>query len=127
MAVLTYNIHFQTLGKYWLWARAFTTTSEDNGMHFGIDWHWPTSAARWQTTARDRWHWASKQRTKEVRVGVPGILTLDAATAGVYRLHISVREDGIALDPILLVNCSDDTPQGIGPATKLHFGRIAGR
>lgn len=124
MAVLSYKVHFDTPGKYWLWARAFSTTSEDNGLHFGIDGAWPETAQRWQTVVKNRWHWKSAQRTKEVHIGVPGILTLDVPTAGEHLIHLSMREDGIALDKILLVNRQDYTPQGLGPVSAMKSGKV---
>ena len=124
MAILSYKIEFQTPGEYHLWARAFTTTSEDNGLHFGIDGSWPETAQRWQTVTRDRWHWESRQRTEEVHVGVPGILTLRIDTPGLHILHVSMREDGLALDKLLLVNRRDFTPEGIGPEAVLAHGAL---
>ncbi len=124
MAVLTYPVHFATPGKYWLWARAFTTTTEDNGLHFGVDGTWPETAQRWQTVTKGKWHWESRQRTTDVHVGVPGLLTLDVPAAGLHTIHIAMREDGIALDRILLVNRQDYQPNGIGPETKLHAGSL---
>ncbi len=122
-AVLTYRVHFNTPGKYWLWARAFTTTSEDNGLHFGIDGTWPDTAKKWQTVTRNQWHWKSAQRTEKVHVGVPDILTLDVPTAGLHSIHVSMREDGIALDKILLANSRDYTPEGLGPASAVKSGK----
>ena len=37
MAVLSYNIYFQTAGDYLVWVRAFSTGAEDNGLHVGIN------------------------------------------------------------------------------------------
>ena len=101
LAILSYPVHFETPGTYWLWARAYSTTSEDNGLHFGIDGTWPESAQRWQTVVKNRWHWMSAQRTKKVHRGVPGILTLEVPSAGLHTIQVSMREDGIALDKIL--------------------------
>ena len=36
LAVLTYRVHFQTAGRYYVWVRAFSSGSEDNGLHVGI-------------------------------------------------------------------------------------------
>ncbi len=124
MAILSYKVHFSTPGTYWLWARAFTTTPEDNGLHFGIDGTWPATAQRWQTVTRDRWHWESKQRTEEVHVGVPGILTLDVKEAGQHTIHVSMREDGIELDRILLANRHDYRPEGLGPTSIAKVGQL---
>ncbi len=123
IGILSYRVHFDTPGVYHLWARAFTTTTEDNGLHFGIDGTWPATAQRWQTTTKGRWHWQSKQRTPEVHTGVPGILTLEVAEPGLHTIHVSMREDGIALDRILLVNRKDYEPDGIGPEVAVHSGQ----
>ncbi|HCR28648.1 MAG TPA: hypothetical protein DIV79_01345 [Opitutae bacterium] len=48
MAVLSYNIHFQTAGDYLVWVRAFSTGAEDNGLHVGINGTWPESGQRIQ-------------------------------------------------------------------------------
>ncbi len=124
MAILSYQVHFNTPGTYWLWARAFCTTSEDNGLHFGIDGEWPESARRWQTVTRDRWHWKSAQRTEEVHTGVPGILTLEVPKAGRHVIEVSMREDGTALDKILLVNRKDFEPEGLGPQPAAKSGDL---
>ena len=41
MAVLHYKVYFNTPGKYFVWARIYSTGTEDNGMHVGIDGTWP--------------------------------------------------------------------------------------
>ncbi len=124
MAILSYKVHFNTPGTYWLWARAFSTTSEDNGLHFGIDGTWPATAQRWQTVTRGKWNWESKQRTEEVHAGVAGILTLQVNAPGQHTIHVSMREDGIALDRILLVNRKDYSPEGIGPESTVKTGKL---
>ena len=37
MAVLSYNVHFEKTGRYYVWVRAYSTGSEDNGLHVGLD------------------------------------------------------------------------------------------
>ncbi|MGJ8724691.1 MAG: DUF5060 domain-containing protein [Roseibacillus sp.] len=124
MALLSYPVHFETAGTYWIWARACSTTSEDNGLHFGINGTWPATARRWQTVVKNKWHWKSAQRTEKVHVGVPGILTLDVPSAGVHTIQVSMREDGISLDKILLANRKDYTPEGLGPDSVVHAGEF---
>ena len=124
LAILSYPVHFETPGTYWLWARANSTTTEDNGLHFGIDGTWPETAQRWQTVIKNQWHWMSAQRTKKVHRGVPGILTLEVPSAGVHTIQVSMREDGIALDKILLVNRKDYTPEGLGPDSLAYAGEL---
>jgi hypothetical protein len=37
LAVLNYKINFSTPGRYYVWARAYSTGSEDNGIHVGLN------------------------------------------------------------------------------------------
>ena len=37
LAVLTYRVHFENAGRYYVWVRAYSSGSEDNGLHVGID------------------------------------------------------------------------------------------
>jgi hypothetical protein len=61
MAVLTYNVHFSTPGRYYVWARAYSTGSEDNGLHVGLNGDWPASGQRMQwCQGKNNWRWESK-------------------------------------------------------------------
>jgi len=124
LAVLSYQVHFSTPGRYHVWARIFSTGSEDNGVHFGLNGTWPESGQRWQTIRKNAWQWDSRQRTTEVHVGVPGQLYLDVPSAGVHVLNVSMREDGFELDRILLTRDPAYVPEGLGPPTRLLAGRL---
>ena len=115
IAILHYKIKVDTPGRYYGWVRAFSTTSEDNGLHFGLDGEWPASGQRWQTVKKHDWNWDCKQRTKEVHVGVPMQLWLDIEKAGEHELQIAMREDGIELDKFVLAMDREFTPSGTGP------------
>ncbi|MHC4540529.1 MAG: DUF5060 domain-containing protein, partial [Planctomycetota bacterium] len=70
MAVLVYPVHFNTPGRYYVWVRAYSTGSEDNGLHVGIDGAWPESGQRLQwCQAKNSWRWESKQRTDAEHCG----------------------------------------------------------
>ena len=116
MAVLHYRAYFRTPGRYYVWARAFSTGTEDNGLHFGLNGQWPESGQRWQTVAKNSWHWDSKQRTQEVHTGVPFQLYLDVNQPGLHDIMVSMREDGFELDRIVLTTRREDgRPEGAGP------------
>lgn len=102
MAVLSYKINFQTPGRYYVWARIFSTGTEDNGVHVGIDGKWPESGQRMQWTAKRHWAWGSKQRTEEVHVGVAGILFLNIDNPGEHVIQFSMREDGFEFDQFMM-------------------------
>ncbi len=124
IAVLSYPVHFNTPGRYYFWARVYSTGGEDNGLHVGLDGQWPESGRRWQTVKKNAWTWDSRQRTEEVHVGVPGQLFLDVPTAGEHVVQISMREDGCELDKWLMTTDRNYTPEGAGPASRARSGRL---
>ncbi len=113
VAVLHYTIQVPEPGRYYVWARTFSTGSEDNGLHFGLDGQWPESGQRWQTVEKDAWHWDCKQRTANEHSGVPMQLWLDVDKAGEHTLMLSMREDGAEVDQIILAKSPDFRPEGV--------------
>jgi hypothetical protein len=126
LAVLSYRIHFATPGRYHFWARVFSTGTEDNGFHVGLNGTWPASGQRWQTTKKNAWQWDSRQRTPDVHAGVPGRLFLDVPAAGEHVVQIAMREDGIEIDKWLMTTDRNYTPEGPGPAPRVRSGRMPG-
>lgn len=112
MALLTYRVPFPKAGRYYVWARAYSTGTEDNGFHIGLNGEWPESGRRWQTVEKKRWHWECKQRTEEVHIGVPMQLFLDIPSAGEHEIHVSMREDRCELDRFILAMDIDYRPPG---------------
>ncbi|MDA0811016.1 MAG: hypothetical protein O3C21_01285 [Verrucomicrobia bacterium] len=115
IAILHYKVKVNKPGRYYGWVRAFSTTSEDNGLHFGLNGEWPESGQRWQTVKKNAWNWDCKQRTEKVHVGVPMQLWLDIGKAGEHELQIAMREDGIELDKFVLSMDKEFRPDGLGP------------
>lgn len=99
MAVLDYDVEFTTPGRYYVWVSAYSTGTEDNGVHVGLDGEWPESGQRMQwCEGKNSWAWASKQRTQEVHCGEPGLIYLDVEKAGRHTVSFSMREDGFEMD-----------------------------
>ncbi len=124
LATAYYKINVKTPGRYYVWARCYSTGTEDNGLHFGLNGQWPASGQRWQTTAKNGWHWDCKQRTAQTHSGVPMELYLDIPHAGDHELAISMREDGTELDKIILSHDKAYTPTGHGPSSELKSGKL---
>ena len=123
MAILHYNVHINTPGRYYVWARTHSTGTEDNGLHVGIDGTWPDSGQRMQWTAKRRWFWDSKQRTQKVHTGVPHQLYLDIETTGPHVISFSMREDGFEFDKWLMTTRRGfSRPKGVGPAPRVKSG-----
>lgn len=116
LAILHYKINFTNPGRYYVWARAFSSGSEDNGLHVGLNGNWPESGRRMQwCSGKNKWTWESKQRTKEVHCGIPHDIYIDIKEAGVHEIQFSMREDGFEFDKFLLTRDKKYVPKGRGP------------
>lgn len=126
MAVLEYKVHFETPGRYYVWVRAYSTGSEDNGLHVGLDGTWPASGQRMQWCEGKRtWRWDSKQRTEANHCGEPHKIYLDIEKPGLHTIHFSMREDGFEFDKWIMTTDRDFVrPSGVGPKSELHAGQM---
>lgn len=124
MAIVEYQVYFNNPGRYYMWARCYSTGPEDNGVHVGINGNWPSSGQRMQWCAgKNTWRWESKQRTREVHCGVPGMIYLDVPSEGIHNIAFSLREDGFSLDKWIMTQNPDfESPAGSGPDEKLFTG-----
>jgi hypothetical protein len=103
MALVSYKVKFKNPGKYYVWVRAFSTGSEDNGIHVGINGQWPESGQRMQwCEGKNQWTWASKQRTEAVHCGEEQLIFLEIPSAGEHIISFSMREDGFRFDKFVL-------------------------
>lgn len=121
-----YLIDFPEPGRYYVHARAYSTGTEDNGMHVGLNGQWPDSGQRMQfCIAHHRaWWWGSAQRDAggNGSCGTEKTIWLDVPTAGVHTVNVSAREDGFELDRLALIKdlsgntrvCSPTTLTGVG-------------
>lgn len=111
MAVLEYDVSIANSGRYFVWVRAYSTGTEDNGIHVGIDGSWPDSGRRMQwCDGKNAWTWASKQRTAEEHCGVPGLIWLDIDKPGRHTVMFSMREDGFEMDTWVLASDPEFIP-----------------
>ena len=116
LAILNYNVYFNTPGKYYVWVRAFSSGSEDNGIHVGLDGNWVPSGQRMQwCEGKNEWTWASKQRTAEVHCGVEKLIFLEIKKVGRHTISFSMREDGFEFDKWMMTKVYEQ-PIGRGPS-----------
>ncbi len=104
--ILSYTVDFPQAGRFYVHLRAYSTGSEDNGAHVGLNGEWPPQARRVQWCAgKHQWTWSSAQRASG-GVGDCGkekTVYLDIPTAGIHNLQIAAREDGFELDRVVLI------------------------
>ena len=102
-------IAFSTPGTYHVWVRLFGPTGNDDSVHVGLD----GSAASLQGlglggTTTAGWVWFDQADARRVTVTVP--------SPGVRTFMVWAREDGVAVDRVVLARSSSFVPQGTGPA-----------
>ena len=113
LAVLSYRVDFRKVGRYYVWVRAFSTGTEDNGLHVGVNGSWPEHGQRMQwCEGKHSWRWECAQRTEEKHCGVPMEIYLDIEKPGVHTVSFSMREDGFAFDQFVLTRNRAFRPKG---------------
>ncbi len=121
MAILSYPIYVTTPGRYYVWARAYSTGTEDNGMHIGLNGDWPESGQRLQfCKGKFAWTWSSQQRRPDNHCGDPTTLWIDIDKPGQHMLTVSMREDGTEIDKFILTQDKNYTPVGMGPSVTTY-------
>jgi len=99
LGILHYKVKFNTTGKYYVWVRAYSTGTEDNGLHVGLNGEWVESGQRMQwCEGKEKWTWASKQRMPEEHCGIEGRIFLEIKEPGIHTISFSMREDGFEFD-----------------------------
>jgi hypothetical protein len=125
LAILHYKVKINAPGRYYVWVRAYSTGTEDNGIHVGLNGIWPETGARMQwCEGKKSWRWESKQRTEEVHCGEPYLIYLDFEKAGIHEITFSMREDGFEFDRFLLTNKKMYVPEGEGPEMRIASGKL---
>ena len=126
LTVLHYKVHIDTPGRYYVWVRAYSTGSEDNGLHVGLNGEWPDSGQRLQwCEGKNSWRWESKQRTAKVHCGERYKIYLDIDEAGEHEIQFSMREDGFEFDKWLMTTDRDfKRPKDTGPEPVVKSGEL---
>ena len=126
MGVLHYKVHINNPGRYYVWVRAHSTGSEDNGLHVGLNGEWPATGQRLQwCEGKQTWRWDSKQRTQEVHCGEPYKIYLDIEKPGVHEIQFSMREDGFEFDKFILTKEREFArPADAGPKPEVKRGQL---
>jgi hypothetical protein len=125
MAVVHYRVKINAPGRYYVWARCYSSGTEDNGVHVGFNGTWPEHGQRMQwCEGKNEWTWASKQRTEKVHCGEPKEIYLEFDKAAIYDIQFSMREDGFEMDKFILTTDIDYVPEGKGPDMKIAAGSL---
>ncbi len=101
---ISYSVNFPESGRYTVWVKAYSTGTEDNGIHVGINNTNPGSGERIQwCNGKNSWTWSSAQRASNNHCGTPRTITLDVPFAGANTITFTAREDGFEIDQFMLI------------------------
>ncbi len=107
---LMYDVEFSTPGSYYLWGRVWSPKSKSHSFHNGINGIVPPEVAVSGLSSDVYGSWAWVQLIhKTVKQAY------EITTAGSHTLHTWMREDGTAIDKIVLTTDPDFIPEGDGP------------
>lgn len=116
-----YLVNFPQAGRYYVHVRAYSTGTEDNGLHIGLNDNWPASGQRMQfcSAAKRSWWWSSAQRDAggNGSCGAEKTIWLDVPSEGVHTVSISAREDGFEIDRLALIKDLSGNTQVCSPTT----------
>ncbi len=112
---LEYDLRFSSNGTYYAWLRLFGTNNQSDSVHLVWDQGMPlTYGGQGMGANSSTWVWKN---------GVSGLIAADGGvvsvkvqvTTGYHTLHVYMREDGVAIDKIVM-STDSAAPTGVGPA-----------
>ena len=107
---LSYNVNIPEAGRYLVFVKAYSTGTEDNGIHVGLNNTNPASGERMQwCSGKNKWTWSSAQRTNNNHCGTERTIFLDFAFAGANTVTFSAREDGFEFDQFILLKTNNNS------------------
>ncbi len=112
---IDYNVNVPEAGRYFVYVKTFSTGTEDNGIHVGVNGNLPASGQRIQICSKHAWFWTSGQRTDADHCGVTKTIWLDFPAAGTNTVTFFAREDGFEIDQFLLLKETHDGTQDCFP------------
>lgn len=111
---LRFPVRFVTTGTYYVWLRGSGPSANDDSVHVGIDGAELTSADR-ISTFNSALTWSRSTMDGPVA-------TLQVGNTGVHEINVWMREDGFALDKLVLTRSQNFAPTGNGPNESAREG-----
>lgn len=108
-----YQVYFSTPGTYHLWVLMYGSSDADNSVHVGLNGQ-PATYGNQGMETNNRWWWSWVGEVD----GRPGAdqVTVTVDSPGFHTVNVWMREDGVAIDKIVLSQNGSFTPSGSGPA-----------
>jgi hypothetical protein len=111
-----YQVHFVRTGKHYIWVRGWGI-DEGAKAHVDLD-HRELDNGKEMEFDEGKWNWAHESDDDDYAY-------LEIETPGVHTISLSMHEDGLTVDKIVLTTNKDYRPQGMGPAASTDGGVIS--
>ena len=107
---MTYGVDFTTTGTYYIWVRAWAPDTQARRVHVGLNGRFSRDEGRYVTiNTVGSWVWTNF---------VPsGRAVLEVSQAGQHSVNVSMAQDGMVVDKVVLTTDPAFVPTGHGPAT----------
>ena len=110
--MMSYFVRFDRPGTHYVWVRGWGGDLEGEGrsdsLHVGLNGALAPEGGQLGDFPTDAWHWSRGMRSGAVA-------TLEVPSAGVHALNVWMREDGLAVDKIVVTSDPAFVPEGTGP------------
>lgn len=126
---MEWPVNFPEPGRYHVHIRAYSTGTEDNGIHVGVNGGWPGSGNRVQfCSAGNGWSWSSAQRDSggNGACGAEKTIYFDITNAGPHTVAVSAREDGFELDRLVFIKDLSNNTKTCSPVNKTNINCNSG-
>lgn len=116
--MLSYQIPFKQAGKYYLWIRGLGDTNrqnegKDDSLHVGINGTLSDYGKGISGFPAGDWHWSNGTRSGySASIQVP--------SAGTHTVNIWMREDGLAIDQLVVTNNPEYNPSSTESDSSLY-------
>ncbi|MGY0217397.1 tandem-95 repeat protein [Endozoicomonadaceae bacterium StTr2] len=113
---LTYDIQFDSAGTYYVWLRGEAPDGRSDSAHIGLNGEAIATGHRVDFEAGSGHQWTGDRMENDGRI------TIEVDAPGVHQLNLWMREDGAAVDKIVISDNADYVPTGNGPAESDYVG-----
>jgi len=113
---MEYEVEFVKTGTHYVWIRAWGASGNDDSCHAGLNAE--------ENTTSDRMSGWNASYTWSNDTMDPEPATFEVPSAGVHRLTVWQRENGLIIDKIVLTTNPDYTPTDDGPPESSRGSRV---
>ena len=110
--MMSYFVRFDRPGTHYVWVRGWGGDKEGEGrgdsLHVGLNGALVPETGELEGFPMSAWHWS-----RDTRRGA--VASLEVPSAGVHALNVWMREDGLAVDKIVVTSDPAFVPAGTGP------------